>query len=777
MLVNQVANNSALSSSPPTSDRPPYNPTSPTTSPHKRRRTLASYTPGELGKLAQRNAKDLARLGWSTFFHQQQHPTSIHPSLHTIPHPTAQYLSRLACTGAPTISTTRPWTLELKDAAFQRGPHISAKEHSSFLMEGTYEYTSMCYWTVLPYSAVRHLPQLRLAPAGVVPQRERRPCPIMDYSYYNTNPSFLPIAPDHAMQFGRALPRILQRLAYCNPVFGPPLLAKIDLADGYYRVPVSATASLHLAVVLPPDKGSGNLIALPLSLPMGWNHSPPYFCVYTELVADLANSQSYPVEHPVLAQTQLFQEPQRQFYTSAQVLGTSTVPPLQYTDVYLDDFITIAQQPLHLPAMNNLLHSLYNVFIDRPDDSRRQLVSTKKLQQGDATFSTKKRILGWDLDTVNMTNTLPQHRLDSLKNMLHDMIPKSCTSRKKWHKLLGTLRSTTPALYGASHALSILQHALTDTTNHRIRLTPLIREVLRHWLHLAQQASDNPAPLAAVVPTHPTILAATNASKVGMGGFWVNAPSPTQPSGEYYLWRHAFSDAVKQSLITADNPSGTVTINDLELMAIITGAVLASNNTKQLHPTILQAADNTAAIAWARRGSTTSISAPAFLLHHFGQLRQAKPFAFHPVYTPGSSNTLADCCSRSFDLSNMEFLTHIQRLYPVKSSWKLVTPPSELTSQLSYSLFGKLHRQASTPPAAQQTTPPGTCGKTSALASSLTPNWWTLMTLFPCCNSSPSVIDEVSLLPAGLQSALAPWKAPFVPWARRSPHWDAWTPV
>jgi hypothetical protein len=773
MLVNHVTNNSAVSSSPPTPDKPPSTPTSPTTSPQKRRRTLAPYTPGELGKLAQRNAQDLAQLGWFNFFHQQQHPTSIHPSIHTIPHPTAQYLSRLACAGAPTISTIRPWTLDQKDAAFRRGPHISAKEHSSFLMEDMYDYTSMRYWTVLPYSAVRHLPQLRLAPAGVVPQRERRPRPIMDYSYYDTNPSFLPMAPNHAMQFGKALPRILQRLTYCNPAFGPPLLAKIDLADGYYRVPVSATASLHLAVVLPPDKGSVNLIALPLSLPMGWNHSPPYFCAYTESVADMANSQHFPLDHPLLAQTQLFQEPQQQFATSAQVLGSSTTPPLQYTDVYLDDFILIAQQPLHLPAMNNLLHSLYNVFIDRPHDSRRQLVSTKKLQQGDATFSTKQRILGWDLDTVHMTISLPQHRLTSLKSMLQGMIQKSRTSRKRWHKLLGTLRSTTPALYGASHAFSILQHALTDTTNRRIKVTPLIREVLRHWLHLAQQARDIPAPLATVVPTHPTILAATDASKAGMGGFWVTAPSPTHPSGEYYLWRHAFSDTIKQALITADNPSGTVTINDLELMALITGAVLAAKTTTQPHPTILHAADNTAAIAWSSRGSTTSISAPAFLLHHFGQLRQANPFTFYPVYTPGSSNTIADCCSRSFDLSNMAFLPHIQRLYPIKPSWKLVTPPSELILQLSYSLFGKLHRQESTPPAAQQMTPPGTCGKTSALASSLTPNWWTLTTLFPCCNSSPSAIDAVSLLPVGLQSALAPWKAPFVPWARRSPHWDA----
>jgi hypothetical protein len=97
----------------------------------------------------------------------------------------------------------------------------------------------------------------------------------MDYSYYSTNKGFLPIAPDHAMQFRTALPRILQHLVYCNPSFGPPLLAKIDLADGHYRVPLSSTAALQLRVVLPTDYDSENLIALPLSLPMGWNHSPP----------------------------------------------------------------------------------------------------------------------------------------------------------------------------------------------------------------------------------------------------------------------------------------------------------------------------------------------------------------------------------------------------------------------------------------------------------------------------------------------------------------------
>jgi hypothetical protein len=113
----------------------------------------------------------------------------------------------------------------------------------------------------------------------------------MDYTYNGVNQHSLDVAPTQAMQFGHALQRILQRIAYCNPTFGPPLMAKIDLADGYYRIPLSNSASLQLAIVLPQRVGLHDpLIGIPLSIPMGWKHSPPYFCAFTETCADLANT-------------------------------------------------------------------------------------------------------------------------------------------------------------------------------------------------------------------------------------------------------------------------------------------------------------------------------------------------------------------------------------------------------------------------------------------------------------------------------------------------------
>jgi len=82
----------------------------------------------------------------------------------------------------------------------------------------------------------------------------------------------------------------------------------------------------------------------------------------------------------------------------------------------------------------------------RPLDSadnpaRREPVSLKKLRQGDCSWATIKSVLGWVIDTVNMTIHLPPHRIDRLWELL-DSIPRhqKRTSVKKWHKVLGELR-------------------------------------------------------------------------------------------------------------------------------------------------------------------------------------------------------------------------------------------------------------------------------------------------------------------------------------------------
>jgi hypothetical protein len=175
----------------------------------------------------------------------------------------------------------------------------------------------------------------------------------MDYSFTGVNVASVQLAPRHAMQFGSALQCLLQCLVYCNPSFGPPLMAKIDLSDGYYRVPLNPEAALELAVVLPPDNTAQNLIGIPLSLPMDRAQSPPCFCAFTETAADLANTPPCTVHslHPLAPATQCTPLcPIDTFHAQALLPthpGTPPSTPLQFVDVYLDDFMALAQRPIH----------------------------------------------------------------------------------------------------------------------------------------------------------------------------------------------------------------------------------------------------------------------------------------------------------------------------------------------------------------------------------------------------------------------------------------------
>jgi len=124
--------------------------------------------------------------------------------------------------------------------------------------------------------------------------KDRKPCPIMDFTYNSINQDSVLLAPFQAMQFGHALHRILQQLAYCNPAFGPPQLAKVDMADDSYCIPLSTNAALQLTVSLPSDGASDPLLGIPLSLPMGWCLSPPFFCTFNEMCANLTNTVHVP---------------------------------------------------------------------------------------------------------------------------------------------------------------------------------------------------------------------------------------------------------------------------------------------------------------------------------------------------------------------------------------------------------------------------------------------------------------------------------------------------
>jgi hypothetical protein len=134
--------------------------------------------------------------------------------------------------------------------------------------------------------------------------------------------------------------------------------------------------------------------------------------------------------------------------------------PLQYWDIYVDDFLGCVQgNQWHRRAVKrSLLHSLDRVFrpLDDADTQfRQEPASLKKMDKGDATWSTTKTILGWLVDSVAGTISLPPHRVERLMNILNVPSTQRFVPKKQWFQILGELRSMSLAIPG-SRGLTII---------------------------------------------------------------------------------------------------------------------------------------------------------------------------------------------------------------------------------------------------------------------------------------------------------------------------------
>ena len=73
----------------------------------------------------------------------------------------------------------------------------------------------------------------------------------------------------------------------------------------------------------------------------------------------------------------------------------------------------------------NLFRAIDELF--RPnykdDIAREEPISLKKLRKGDAAWSTKKVIIGWEIDTAKQVLTLPEDRKSSLLALLDTAPP------------------------------------------------------------------------------------------------------------------------------------------------------------------------------------------------------------------------------------------------------------------------------------------------------------------------------------------------------------------
>ncbi|KAI2502316.1 hypothetical protein MHU86_12120 [Fragilaria crotonensis] len=188
------------------------------------------------------------------------------------------------------------------------------------------------------------------------------------------------------MQFGKALQRLLSTIVHADQRYGPVYLAKIDIADGFYRVWIQLSDIPKLGVALPTRANTRALVAFPLALPMGWAESPPYFTVVTETACDLANAMLRQRDDPHLRQEHRLEavaatppptvlSPTRHQGAPRQCTSTTLHAdgraPIAQVDVYVDDFLLMAQTASQRrQVLRATLASIDKVLRLTPDDPR-----------------------------------------------------------------------------------------------------------------------------------------------------------------------------------------------------------------------------------------------------------------------------------------------------------------------------------------------------------------------------------------------------------------------
>jgi hypothetical protein len=321
-----------------------------------------------------------------------------------------------------------------------------------------------------------------------------------------------------------------------------------------------------------------------------------------------------------------------------------------------------------------------------------------------------------------------------------------------------------------------LQLALSKSKAGRIRLDRGVHDALDDFRWLADNLFDRPTRLYELVEQVPTLVGATDACGVGLGGVSFDLRTDSHPR----LWRLPVPADLSEQLVSDKNRSGTITNSDLELAATVLHHECSVTHADVRERTVHTGCDNTPSVAWQRKKSVTTNSPPSYLLRL--QALHQRFHRYYPVvsYLPGIVNDMADIMSRAWHLTDDEILLLFETRFPQTRSWKLWTPPPHMTS----AVMSALRRKRSKPesflraPVLPRTT--GSAGKNSAVnLASILAYKAKLNPRTPSCSSK--------FLPTGIGTDASPrvvspyelalWKTPSAQLAKRLRHWGPRTLV
>jgi hypothetical protein len=450
-------------------------------------------------------------------------------------------LKRWVTHGCP-VDCGEDWSWQVIQQAVLQGPHRSAttKDSIDLLREDIEYQVKAGFSEIISWEKLQRIRprRLKISPVAVVPQRNRQGRIILDLSF-------------------------------------PVYLAGPTRQD--------------------PLQESMNDSTVPSALQMGWTESPGFFAAATETIRD--NTQ-----HDLDCQADLKPHPMEPFTTPTESIEPGDGRYGNY--VYVDDFINIASEDESrtrlIAVARASLHPIHEIFPPPEVTGHvggKDPVSLKKLKKGDAPWAAVKEVLGFMFDGEQKTVYLPQDKSDDIIQELNRVLKKGKVPFKHFRSLLGKLCHVAIILPGL--------RGLFTPTNKILRAEPSsvslssqapMRQAFKDIKYLVRQLAQRPTHASKLVQGDDDFLGYCDASAAGAGGVWFG-PGLDTP----IVWRYQFHPDITNQVVSDDNPTGTITNLDLELVVVLLQVAVLCSQVDPTHKKLGILSDNSATVYWAKR--------------------------------------------------------------------------------------------------------------------------------------------------------------------------------
>ena len=577
-------------------------------------------------------------------------------------HEATPLLYDYAKNGCP-VNCGKDWDKDKILKLLRRGPHRSSLRADAVrqLRRETLEKCEQGFARIVKWGEIEeNIPKrLKIPPIAMIPHKSKQYRAILDLSfnlheggieYSSVNDTTKKLAKPEAMsQLGFCLNRIVATMADNFDPDKPFMFTKLDIKDGFWRMRVANEDAWHFCYVLPTlkknIKESEIELVVPNSLQMGWCESPPFFCASSETARDIIDRI---IDDPSLP-SHRFENMMMSGFVKQEV--PQTKGDVTLLEVFVDDFVgctnDVTEENL-LKTSRAMINGIHSIF-PPPEITKHtggDPVSEKKLEKGEGTWSHTKEILGWDFNGKDFTIQLPPRKCDDIIKLIKKMTKINRPSLNKYQKLAGKLQHASLGIPCGKALFSPIQMAMAGDPKF-VPLTDELKQTLLDWKCIIQHMKQHPSSVLQLVCNYPDYIGHSDSCRLGAGGTWGSGLKYLEP----FLWQVEWPLDIQQALITENNPTGTITINDLELAGLVLNwlALECQANTPLAYHHIGAFCDNTSAVAWTLKLRTSKSVVAGRLLRLPGlRMHARKTSSLMPIHIAGENNTMADIVSRAF---------------------------------------------------------------------------------------------------------------------------------